>query len=82
MPNQKMKEPLYQERPADIAIMQSEKKMGAMSIIAKSQIKAWKAMLFSLFFAGFIGALAWAVAFDKGSESEAAQANCAQEYNN
>ncbi len=72
MPIQNKKEPQYQARPADIAVARSEKKMGAMSIIAKTQIKVWKAMLFSLFFAGFIGALAWAVATDLPNPSDAA----------
>lgn len=72
MPTNKAKEPPYQARPADIVMTQSEKKMGAMSIITKSQIKVWKAMLFSLFFAGAVGALAWAMALDQFQNSDAA----------
>ena len=59
-------------RPADVVLKTSEKKIGAMSLISNARVKLWKAMLFSFFFAGFVGALAYTLAFNVGINAKAA----------
>jgi len=62
---------VLEDRPADSIIKNSERKMGAMALISNTRIKLWKALLFSCFFAGFIGALVYAVAYDEGLKTNA-----------
>jgi hypothetical protein len=71
MQNKNKKEMIAADRPADNIIKKTELKIGAMALISNAQIKLWKALLFSCFFAGFIGALAYTVAYDEGLKTNA-----------
>ena len=70
--NNKNKQNLAWERPVDNVIKESAGKMGAMALISHTQVKLWKAMLFSFFFAGFVGALVFVTAFKLGLGTKAA----------
>ena len=63
------------QRKADLLVQQSKRRMDTLAIVSRKQVKLWKAMLLSVFFAGFVGALAFVVgsrnghAFDEGTRT-------------
>jgi len=61
----------FNDRPVDLIIKQSEKKMGALALIERSQVKLWKALFISFFFAGFVGAAALTYGAKLGVETSA-----------
>jgi hypothetical protein len=70
-----------QARQADTLVEGSAHSLGRrLRLVAKSQVKLWKALLFAMFIAGFASALTLAVSStyfeDKLSTSEAAGATC------
>jgi subtilase family serine protease len=61
-----------QNRPIDQMIHHISKGLSFFALVSKSQVKTWKVLLFSFFFAGFVGALTLTVGLDMGMKSQAA----------